>query len=731
MQISKEQLSADFSRFADLDTRVLVTEQGGDFLVSFGKDGDPIELRLDRTGGRIIEKRGGETIKHASFLGLLASPSFGNLRRLAAAQVALLSRESPYILNDKTHLPIVGELESVDKRNSAQTFLERIESWLLDDRQVTNGVHALVIDGPAGIGKTHLVRQISYSRARNFGPGMPPPLLHVQSRGRKLTTLNDVLAGTLNTLRIGLTFDQVPLLAKYGLIQVAIDGFDELADPYGYQNAWGLVSEFIQMIRGRGVLVLAGRDTFIDVKAVRKALPMLTEDNTSAAHLRPLSGGEASDWLSMQGWSDAQLARLREAIVFDRDSYALRPFFISVIQEIAKEGDDFDDFIEFPLEQLVHRLIEREVALMPPSMDLDNRRCFYLLLDLFKEVARTMSDAEADKIDLSSVQLLCEMIFADHVSEDVLAILRHRVGALALLEQDSANDERRFPHSEVMDYFLSLNYLELISSGQSSKSLSRNIIGTDTLETFRDVALRIDRHDYRKFQENAQRLISEGSRPAQESKNIAALLMASSERFTEASRQIIISGISLDEVCLRGEAECFRLAHVSISLLDARGCDMTAVMFESVAITTLLADEATILPSSFPAPHFLQIVRDGKARAIFDPEERNEWLLAHGHLQSRAAVITDAWKLAVKFARVINRQKWVRDVDDDLAGRLLRDEHWPTVRATLQKYDLLQVRTGVGVGGPRSNFYRMQRAEDFIGPEPTGIALRVQQELAG
>lgn len=735
--ITEVQIKSDFSKFADLDSRVTVVESQSDWLVGFSQNGDTVEIRIDRGGGRVLEKRLGETIKHQGYLGLLASSGFGNLRRLAAAQMALLAREAPYIQDVSAHLPIVGEFVSPDMRESAANFLERIERWLTDDESVANEIRALVIDGPAGIGKTHLIRHLSYQRAVQFGPGSPPPLLHVQSRGRKLTTLNDVLAGTLNTLRVSLTFDQVPLLARYGLLQVAIDGFDELADPHGYENAWGSVHDLAQSMRGRGVMILSGRDTFIDVKAVHKALLLLNDRNTGAAHLRPLTGGEATAWLAAKGWREEQLRKIREAGLLEEDSYALRPFFISEIAALANENPEFEDFLEFPLKSLIERIISREVDLILPTIGkVENREIFREkmtdgLMQFFQEVSRTMSDAESDRLDSGSLELIVEMVFGEIVPEDSLAVLRHRVSAFALLEQDASQDDRRFSHSEIQDYFLSLNYIQLICASDSSKSLSRNIIGTDMLETFRDVIIQTSSEQYREFCHQALGRLSQVSSVSQEAKNITALLLAGAERFEELRDRVNITGFSLDEVCLRGEARLCNLSYGSISLLDARGCDFSDIKIENVTVTTLLADDTTRISASMAPPYYLQIVTDGRASAIYDPATRETWLRAHQPRLDAYVEDSEEWRLLVRIARVINRQKWIRDVDDDLAGKLLHERVWPRVKEVLEEHELLQIRDHADAAGPRSKFYRVLGAENFLTPMPTGIAAEIREKLSG
>ncbi|HYD38396.1 MAG TPA: hypothetical protein VEA60_12330 [Allosphingosinicella sp.] len=728
--LSEAQVREDLSRFADLDSDFLVSDKDGDWIASFSQNGISISLTIDRDGKRVIERRDGVEARFSTYAGLLMSPGFGNLQRLALTQVAALHRDSPYIRNPDGHLPIVGSLESyTEARESGQSFLERIEQWLTDDIAESENIKALVVDGPAGIGKTHLIRRLSYDRAANYGPGSAPPLLHLQSRGRKLTTLNDVLAFTLNELRLPLTFFQIPVLAKYGLLHIALDGFDELADPYGYEHAWGSVLDFAKAITGKGVLILAGRDTFIDVRTVRRALPILNEKNTSAAHLRALRGGEAIDWLQRRGWSESNISQLRQAGLLDEESYALRPFFISELARLPSEGGSFEEFLGFPLRVLISKILSREVQLLEPFLALREGADLRNLLDgLFQEIARFISDAETDRIDVANLQLLSELVFAEWTTDEGLAVLRFRIPALVLLEQESA-DTRKFSHSEIHDYFLGENYISLLSRNEISKSLKRNILGTDLLETFHDLISYLPANSCKEFFAGARKVIDDVGLIAQEGKNVAALLLAASHRLSIVGEPFALTGFALDEVALRGEVSDVTLKQGTISLLDARGCDFSKVVFDDVQVATLLADDATRAGASCPTPFNLQVVRAGRVNAIFDPTERDRWIGRHRAAREESGTSPE-WDLLIRLCRVILRQNWIREVEDDMAGKLLRQPEWPKVRDILEQHELLQIRQGVHAAGPRSNFYRIHRAEEFLQPESDdSIVQEIRREL--
>ena len=58
----------------------------------------------------------------------------------------------------------------------------------------------MLIDGPAGIGKTRFIEFLAWARANRFLTMQDPLILHVQSCGRVLTYLQDLIAFSLQRL---------------------------------------------------------------------------------------------------------------------------------------------------------------------------------------------------------------------------------------------------------------------------------------------------------------------------------------------------------------------------------------------------------------------------------------------------------------------------------------------------------------------------------------------------
>src|ERR1700733_4861698 len=248
------QVAVDLAAFADIGAEApAVEETNAGYVIRLARLGDVAELTM-LPGGKIAERCGDNTIKHLNFRALLASERYGNLRDWAKQQNAFLTSS---LEKEGELIPISGLLNNVSAVDMAQ-----IDERLVAE-QKNNSSRVLLIDGPAGIGKTQFITGLAAKRAETFLISRRPLLLHVESRGRVLSHIYQLMAFSLQRLRLTTTYDQIPILAKHGLVTIAIDGFDELADPDGYDKAWSQVNDLIAELRGSGSIILAGRETFI------------------------------------------------------------------------------------------------------------------------------------------------------------------------------------------------------------------------------------------------------------------------------------------------------------------------------------------------------------------------------------------------------------------------------------------------------------------------------------
>ncbi|WP_257544982.1 hypothetical protein [Sphingopyxis sp. DBS4] len=462
-ELNAEQVAADLAVFADIGTdapSIELTDQGA--VVRMIRQGEQTEIEV-RKSGALVESWGSESQKHANFKALLASERYGNLREWAFKQTAFLTQE----MRD------VGSL--IEAWGLLSGTFELVDVSKVDDHlcspQSDGSTRVLLIDGPAGIGKTQFIASLATQRANSYTSKRRPLLLHVQSRGRTLTYLYDLVAFSLQRLRLDVTFDQVPILAKYGLITIAIDGFDELADPDGYNNAWSQVSDLIETLRGDGSIILAGRETFIgrdrvvkDIKSVREG-----KDEINVLTLQPPSKSTAVGWLAQQGWNDDQINLIEDFL--EPNSLALRPFFLKTLSDPSVAASLSGTAATSVLSILMEAMIERETGLFGEAIQrvLNHEQRRQYLRSLLCEAARDMAESNSSSISDATLTWLVEIALPIEIDEAATRILKARSQAIAFFTNDDRPGYRRFFHDKFYEYFLSLATVQMISSEECAE----------------------------------------------------------------------------------------------------------------------------------------------------------------------------------------------------------------------------------------------------------------------
>ena len=395
--------------------------------------------------------------------------SSGDLRKWAGSQKASL----------KAVLRSIGEpipVQGVLADHGTQMDIEQIDDLLVspDGRSGDeSSVQVLLIDGPAGIGKTNFIERLALSRATQYTISQRPLILHVQSRGRVLTFLDDLIAFSLQTLRLRITYDQLPVLVRHGLVVLAIDGFDELGDPNGYDLAWGQINDLVNHVRGEGTLVLAGRETFIGKERMVGSIKSLSEDRDTinVLSLKLPEKHEAMTWLRQpeNGWSDEQLHSVSE--LFEPGSYMLRPFFLAQLADREVAEAFRNEMLGYPLAFLVDLMIEREAGKFGEAverhMDLEERKTF--VREFLQEVARDMADQQSDALDETGILWIVDVVTGEDVPSEVRRLLRNRANVMAFLTTDERPGYRRFAHSQLFNHFLGEVTIDVLSEGRSAE----------------------------------------------------------------------------------------------------------------------------------------------------------------------------------------------------------------------------------------------------------------------
>ena len=703
-----EDIVSDLSVFADIGTdSPNLFDANGRSLIRFVRRGTISELSAEHDA--IIECVDGELVRHANFKALLASDRYGGLRDWAAKQVSYFKQ-----LNfNQRYLDQFGRLDNGVEQHGIDSIDDLLSSALPE-----NAARIMLIDGPAGIGKTQFIQRIASNRAHEYNAKRRPLVLHVQSRGRTLSFIYDLMAFSLQRLRIDVTFDQIPVLAKHGLVTVAIDGFDELADPDGHDLAWSQVSDFILNLRGSGSAILAGRETFIGRERIIKDIAAIRADidQLHVLTLQPPTRSEALRWLSSEGWASGQLNIIEDYL--EPSSLALRPFFLKTLSDSSVARSISESQSTSILSILMESMVLREITKFGEAVEseLTQGERISFVQTLMCEVAQDMADNSSVAISDGSLAWLVEVALPKQVSETAMRVLKGRSQVLAFLTNDDRAGYRRFYHDKFFEYFLSIALIDTIEKRAMSKPLARNLFGSSLLETFCDIIASNNlENDGAKFISNAVRLANEAPPIDRTPKNAGALLIASLA-IADVVPDFHLNGVSIDEARFSGIAAGAVFENIIVSQFDCRGADITNVEFRNSNIITVIGDGETLLSDSFPYPVRIQDVAKG---ALADPPLVAEWIHTHRKNPPKEpdGLVPEEFKshplieTLEKACRL--RQHWLRKGDDRYASRILNNEWWPVIETALESSDLIKIEVRPASGSD-ARFLHIRQSDDIL-----------------
>src|ERR1700685_53593 len=400
-----DQLKRDFAPFVDPATELIVGRGTQGVRLELFRNGIKHDYCYDATSHTIVARHPLRERKFPSLRSLFASTDFADIKSLAATQARMHRTLSVDAL-----IPAEGE---IDENRLTRPALHKVLSpRRLDIGEIPTHLVVVLIDGPAGVGKTSLIESVMVQRARKQSEaGALPPILHVASRGRRLTGLNDALAQSIQLVRAKFTYDQTPVLIRHGLLQIAIDGFDELVDPEGYKDAWFALRDFFDDVGVGGPIILAGRDTFFDQQSFLEQLGS-AKRNLDLSHIRlqPSTPSTAKDWLRKNGWQESDLKDPYTNIILRPGSYALRPYFLSQLAT-AKSWKAIDGGDLTPRSFLVEKFVSREARLLSDQLSSPIDAVKVRMNDLFQEIALEMADNETDTVDMGFLHLVTEVSF--------------------------------------------------------------------------------------------------------------------------------------------------------------------------------------------------------------------------------------------------------------------------------------------------------------------------------
>ena len=706
----------ELAPFADLGTdRPQAASSENRLMVRMTRHGEELELQFNKRTGKVAERSldDDQVRIYASYRSLLASERFGNLRQWANNQRrSLQNLKSSY----NRRIPVSGLLSG----SARELDIDSLDRSLVAKNQGDNrAVRVMLIDGPAGIGKTTFIEFLAWLRADRHTVTQHPLILHVKSRGRILTYVQDLIAFSLQRLRLNLTFDQLPVLVRHGLVTLAIDGFDELADPNGYELAWSQVGELVEQVRGHGTLILAGRETFIGQERIRNSIKSLrSTDKVEALTLRSPTPGAARKWLEAQRRHELDFPEE----LFEFGSFALRPFFLVQLANLPPESGFGNPQSGLLFTSLVKAMIQREASKFGDAIMTPNQGYEYVQRFL-REVARYMADDQTDMIDELALSWVAEMAVPEELNDDTMRALTGRATSIAFLEEDDTPQFRRFSHSNLFNHFLGMEIIDSIIRKDVPKCVRRNVLGADFLAVFSDLALDMSLEGselIRKFYDSASELLQNYPWSDRGAHNIGSLLITlPSTMAYEGS--LDLRNIQADEALIRGTASAATIHGAGISQLDIQGANVESLEFLNCHITTLTVDEMTHVSRSIPLPSQIQYnrIHSDRSKVISSRDDVDAWLQAHGRVDAAGDAFGEAAgtipedllnhpmrRLLRRACR--SRSFWTPAGSTNYFEKFTRDPLWSDLLRLMREHNLVKEET-IAAAGTTSRFFHIKQ----------------------
>ena len=634
---------------------------------------------------------------------LIASPTFADLEKWARNQTRFLSEK----LATDTIQPS-GRLIKFAISEEIPGNSTSVSSFLQDGKDYPNSI--LVVDGPAGIGKTTYISQLALERAKSFFTAFNPLILHVESRGRVLQNITDLMAFSLQSLQVPVLYFQVPLLVKLGVVTLAIDGFDELADPYGYQGAWSQLNELIQQTRGHGSFLLSGRETFISTDSVLKSLPSIQQkhDLIGRFTIEPMAPKDARAWLKGKGWTKKEFSNQFISTLLQDGSIALRPFFLSKLSDKDILASLSASASSDPLGFLIDLMVEREAGKFGDQFEAGSgkQKLLSFVRRFLEETARDLADNQTTSVQVSNLEWIAQFVASDEFSEDVIRTLVQRCGSMALLSVAESEAHRQFSHEQIQQHFLARTTSQSLATGEVPKFVRRNILGHEFLVIFTRHMAGLERREIESFCERVFQSQTEAGSGDRARLNLIALLVAA-VCGGEVSKRYHISKVGLDNIVFSGAVPRIEFSDVSINSVYARGADLRKVKFSgSSSVCTVFFDFGTNPNTEWPHPDVIELPNGPIAGRVDVATWINEFRPAEVILNQ---ISEDALDLVARIGRFV--PFWLREEKDGLdhsGKKILEHPLWPRMRDLLIQNDLLKVDDSRQASGRSSSFFNFR-----------------------
>jgi len=600
---------------------------------------------------------------------------------------------------------------------SGKTPWGALDVWLQKQRESQNqgGTDLVLIDGPAGVGKTTIVRETALLRAENYD-GSVPLILQIASRGRVMQNISDLIAFALQDVRSNLTIGQLMSLMRHGLVMLAIDGFDELSDPNGFETAWSGLNSLVSNARGAATFLLAGRETFVSTDIMRRQLKSFDEnrDRLASLSISDPNSDEAREWLlSQQGWNPKLLSGEFVEPIFVEKSYALRPFFLDMIARepaaLTSDEPPAPDLLSYLVNVMTRREAQKFVEALDPPDGNETASVYEIYVGRFlEEVARDLAENQAEAIADDALDLLATVAADGLLPDDQVAAVVRRARTVVFLANDQRAGHIRFSHEQLLQHFLAREALRSVGEGEKPRYIRRNFFGRESLDVFAHVA-RGRKEETDRFLSAVRASLDKPSRDRTNT-NLAVLGIAAACAAVPDNVDLQIQGVGINELHFPfAPPRGITIRDSAISIMRAAGADLRSIVFkDGVLISTLEIDGRTCLPSSIPLPQILvhprgTTMNKADIQSILSPSDE----------ASAACGLEWTDSLAELLGRIDRyRSFWLRtssEYKDRQAQRIVSHSDWQAVYTALKSLDLVTVKSTHQASGARSDFVHFRQ----------------------
>lgn len=469
-----EKIQDDLRSFAD-DENDLIIEKSGEVL--FNRFGKELQCKINKgSNGSLLVSIDGQYLPYLKFISK-------ELARLDLFAEKLIHRypSPPNFVNG----PAI--LDSPSDKQIKNKSLELLNQVINDTLPFTSRVVFITAD--AGQGKTMLLKEMQYKIAKRYLSNQCQYLFwHVDLQGRQLLRLNEALLGDLGELRItGLYMQSIITLIRYGLIVLAIDGFDELAAEQGNSDALGALSHLVNQMNDSGTIVAASRRTFFDAEEYIKRTKILSisvSPNSQFDQLKLCDWTKQEDLeylgiISIDGKKFQNPEKIYNEILHELKAdpehpMLTRPFLLAQIAKGLLLYDlspgQFIGNMKNPLESVASVLeafIDREVTQKWKNRETGEP---YLSQDqhiaLLNSVAEEMWQSQQDKIRYEFIEEILSVLMDEWKIEhnrrpSIIEMVKMHV---LLIAPDSDYTCRKFEHPEFKNYFISYSLQNIIKT---------------------------------------------------------------------------------------------------------------------------------------------------------------------------------------------------------------------------------------------------------------------------